>query len=108
MELAEIKTLTWFNLEVPEVLSGRIPIPAASALRPSWAQHSRNCFGICIFNRYANAFACQERSWKEARERSDECKQTDFYAYLSGVLPVGLLLNAVLRWWWADPVAALI
>lgn len=28
--------------------------------------------------------------------------------YLSAVLLVGLLLNAVLGWWWADPAAALI
>jgi len=37
-----------------------------------------------------------------------DARQTDFCAYLSGVLLVGLLFNAVLRWWWADPVAALI
>jgi divalent metal cation (Fe/Co/Zn/Cd) transporter len=34
--------------------------------------------------------------------------QTDFCVYLSGVLVVGLVLNAVLGWWWADPVNALI
>jgi divalent metal cation (Fe/Co/Zn/Cd) transporter len=33
--------------------------------------------------------------------------QTDICAYLSGILLVGLVLNAVLGWWWADPVAAL-
>jgi divalent metal cation (Fe/Co/Zn/Cd) transporter len=27
--------------------------------------------------------------------------------YLSAIVLVGLLLNAVLGWWWADPVAAL-
>lgn len=30
-----------------------------------------------------------------------------FCAYLSVTVLVGLLLNAVLGWWWADPVAAL-
>jgi divalent metal cation (Fe/Co/Zn/Cd) transporter len=30
-----------------------------------------------------------------------------FCAYLSAAVLVGLLLNAVLGWWWADPVAAL-
>jgi divalent metal cation (Fe/Co/Zn/Cd) transporter len=30
-----------------------------------------------------------------------------FYAYLFATVLVGLLLNAVLGWWWADPVAAL-
>ena len=33
--------------------------------------------------------------------------QTDICAYLSGILLVGLVSNAVLGWWWADPVAAL-
>jgi len=37
-----------------------------------------------------------------------DARQTDFCAYLSGVLLVGLLFNSALRWWWADPVAALI
>lgn len=36
-----------------------------------------------------------------------DAKQTQLCTYLSGVLLVGLLLNAVLGWWWADPVAAL-
>ena len=31
-----------------------------------------------------------------------------FCAYLSAVVLVGLALNAVLGWWWADPVAALL
>ena len=37
-----------------------------------------------------------------------DARQTDFCAYLSAILLGGLLLNAVLGWWWADPVAALI
>jgi divalent metal cation (Fe/Co/Zn/Cd) transporter len=37
-----------------------------------------------------------------------DAKQTDFCAYLSAILLVGLVLNAGLGWWWADPVAALI
>lgn len=37
-----------------------------------------------------------------------DAKQTEFCAYLSAILLVGLLLNAVLGWWWADPLAALI
>jgi divalent metal cation (Fe/Co/Zn/Cd) transporter len=37
-----------------------------------------------------------------------DAKQTDFCVYLSAVVLGGLLLNAVLGWWWADPVAALI
>gem|GEM_PF-96416 len=37
-----------------------------------------------------------------------DAKQTDFCVYLSAILLAGLLLNAALGWWWADPVAALI
>ena|SRR5579871_2011145 len=37
-----------------------------------------------------------------------DSKQADFCAYLSAILLVGLLLNGVLGWWWADPVAALV
>jgi hypothetical protein len=34
--------------------------------------------------------------------------QTLLCTYLSAVLLVGLVLNATLGWWWADPVAALV
>lgn len=37
-----------------------------------------------------------------------DAKQTDFCVYLSAILLGGLLLHAVLGWWWADPAAALI
>jgi divalent metal cation (Fe/Co/Zn/Cd) transporter len=36
-----------------------------------------------------------------------DAKQTVFCTYLSAILLAGLLLNALLGWWWADPVAAL-
>jgi len=36
-----------------------------------------------------------------------DSRQTDFCTYLSAILLGGLLLNAVLGWWWADPVAGL-
>ena len=34
--------------------------------------------------------------------------QTLLCTYLSGVLLVGLVANATLGWWWADPVAGLV
>jgi divalent metal cation (Fe/Co/Zn/Cd) transporter len=37
-----------------------------------------------------------------------EAGQNQICAYLSIALLVGLLLNAVAGWWWADPVAALV
>ena len=36
-----------------------------------------------------------------------DSRQTDLCAYLSGLLLIGLGLNALFGWWWADPVAAL-
>lgn len=36
-----------------------------------------------------------------------DAKQTDFCVYLSAILLVGLLLNALFGLWWADSVAAL-
>jgi divalent metal cation (Fe/Co/Zn/Cd) transporter len=39
---------------------------------------------------------------------SADAKQSELCAWLSAILLGGLLLNAVLGWWWADPVAALI
>jgi divalent metal cation (Fe/Co/Zn/Cd) transporter len=38
---------------------------------------------------------------------SADAKQTELCAYLSAILLVGLALNAMLGWWWADPLAAL-
>ena len=46
-----------------------------------------------------------------ARLNSDalhaDSHQSDICAYLSAILLVGLALNALFGWWWADPVAAL-
>jgi divalent metal cation (Fe/Co/Zn/Cd) transporter len=36
-----------------------------------------------------------------------DSRQTDLCAVLSAILLGGLLLNATLGWWWADPLAAL-
>lgn len=37
-----------------------------------------------------------------------EASQTQLCAYLSVALLIGLLANALLGWWWADPTAALV
>ena len=51
----------------------------------------------------------QRRAGRELGSRSAvaDSKQTLLCTYLSGVLLVGLLLNSLLDWSWADPVAAL-
>jgi divalent metal cation (Fe/Co/Zn/Cd) transporter len=37
-----------------------------------------------------------------------DSRQTMLCTYLSAVLLVGLVLNAIVGWWWADPLAALV
>ena len=44
----------------------------------------------------------------DSRAMHADAAQTDFCAFLSAILVCGLLLNALLGWWWADPAAALI
>jgi len=43
-----------------------------------------------------------------SRAAASEANQTSLCALLSAVLLVGLGLNAVLGWWWADPLAGLL
>jgi divalent metal cation (Fe/Co/Zn/Cd) transporter len=43
----------------------------------------------------------------QSRALRAEAAQTSLCAWLSAILLGGLLLNALLGWWWADPVAAL-
>ena len=43
----------------------------------------------------------------ESRALESDSRQTSLCAYLSAILLGGLILNASLGWWWADPVAAL-
>jgi divalent metal cation (Fe/Co/Zn/Cd) transporter len=39
---------------------------------------------------------------------ASESRQTMLCAYLSAALLVGLLANAIVGWWWADPIVALL
>ena len=43
-----------------------------------------------------------------SRAAASEANQTRLCAVLSGVVLLGLGLNALAGWWWADPVAALV
>jgi divalent metal cation (Fe/Co/Zn/Cd) transporter len=54
--------------------------------------------------------AAQRRAGRELGSASAvaDSKQTLLCTYLSGVLLVGLLLNSLLGWSWADPIAALV
>ena len=37
-----------------------------------------------------------------------DSSQTMLCCYLSAVLLIGLVANATVGWWWADPIAALV
>jgi divalent metal cation (Fe/Co/Zn/Cd) transporter len=43
-----------------------------------------------------------------SRAMEADARQTDICVYLSYILLAGLVLNALLGWWWADPAAALL
>jgi divalent metal cation (Fe/Co/Zn/Cd) transporter len=43
----------------------------------------------------------------QSRALHADSRQTSLCAYLSAILLGGLVLNATLGWWWADPVAGL-
>lgn len=44
----------------------------------------------------------------ESRALSSEANQTSLCAYLSAALLIGLTLNMLFGWWWADPVTSLV
>lgn len=54
--------------------------------------------------------SAQRRAGRELGSASAvaDSKQTLLCTYLSAVLLVGLLLNSLLGWSWADPIAALV
>ena len=62
---------------------------------------------IAVMKWLANAKRATARALHSHAIEADAA-QTDFCWKLSVVALVGLVANAVLGWWWADPVAALI
>lgn len=52
----------------------------------------------------------QRRAGRELGSASAvaDSKQTMLCTYLSAVLLVGLIVNSLFGWWWADPIAAMI
>ncbi len=89
---------------------------AIEAVRALWAKSTpeRSISGILIavaaivvmpvLGRAKRGVATQMGS----RALHADSRQADFCAYLSVILLAGLLMHALLGWWWADPVAALI
>lgn len=89
---------------------------AAEAIETLVAQHAPRHSPIGIGLAIASLVAMPLLAWAKRRTarqlasgalRADS-RQTEFCAYLSAILLAGLVLNAALGWWWADPVAALV
>jgi divalent metal cation (Fe/Co/Zn/Cd) transporter len=86
------------------------------AARTIWNREApqRSPLGIIVLTLSVIVMPVLARSKKRvARELGSgaleaEATQTSLCAYLSGIALVGVLLNALLGWWWADPGAALL
>jgi divalent metal cation (Fe/Co/Zn/Cd) transporter len=68
-----------------------IVLTSLSLLVMRWLARSKRQVGIAMGSRAVEA----------------DSAQTSACVYLSAVVLVGLVLNAALGWWWADPLAAL-
>jgi divalent metal cation (Fe/Co/Zn/Cd) transporter len=65
------------------------------------------CFSLGVMPLLSRAKRRVARAMGSNAMRAD-AKQTEFCTYLSAILLIGLTLNAVLGWWWADPIAGLV
>lgn len=76
------------------------------------AAHSSVGIGLAAVSLLVMPFLsyAQRRAGRELGSASAvaDSKQTLLCTYLSGVLLVGLLLNSLFGWYWADPVVALV
>ncbi len=73
----------------------------------SWTGIALAAASLVVMPLLARAKRTVARSIRSAALSAD-ARQTDFCTVLSAILLGGLLLNATLGWWWADPVSALI
>src|SRR4029453_10800625 len=73
-------------------------------------EHSR-CVPCCRLH-FRHALRARPKRRVAARLNSRalvaDSRQTDLCAYLSGILFVGLILNALFGWWWGDSIAAIL
>ncbi|HEY3286348.1 MAG TPA: cation transporter [Gemmatimonadaceae bacterium] len=83
--------LALWQREAPSESPVGIALAAASVLIMPLLARAKRRVGIALGSRALTA----------------EATQTSLCMWLSVILLAGLLLNAVLGWWWADPVAAL-
>lgn len=95
------------------LLAAYIAYESASALFTRHAPR-KSPFGIVLASASLVAMPLLSRAKRRigaglgSAAMAADARQTDFCAYLSGILLGGLLLNALFGLWWADPVAGLI
>jgi divalent metal cation (Fe/Co/Zn/Cd) transporter len=84
-------SLALWNRDAPKESPVGIALAAASVLVMPLLARAKRRVGIALGSRALTA----------------EAAQTSLCMWLSAILLAGLAVNAVLGWWWADPVAAL-
>ena len=108
-EKAALRFIAWAFF----ALAGYITVDSVLALSGSGeAQPSPVGIGLAVVSLAVMPLLAwlQIRAGREIGSRSAvaEAKQTLLCSYLSAVLLVGLVLNALVGWTWADPIAALV
>ena len=95
------------------VLAAYVAIDAAKTLVQREPPHA-SIVGVCLaaVSIVVMPLLAREKRRVAARLNSRalvaDSRQTDLCAYLSGILFVGLALNALFGWWWADSIAAIL
>ncbi len=95
------------------VLAGYVAVEAVRALLGA-GETERSPVGIALVAVSVVVMpvlsAAQRRAGRELGSASAvaDSRQTLLCTYLSAAVLAGLVLNATLGWWWADPVAALV
>jgi len=85
-------TVSLIRQEAPERSPVGIAIAVLSLVVMPLVSRAKRSIGTRLHSRAMNA----------------DAKQADFCDYLAAILLAGLLLNYLFRWWWADPLAAIV
>jgi divalent metal cation (Fe/Co/Zn/Cd) transporter len=95
------------------VLAAYVAADAAKTLIQREPPHA-SVVGVCLAAVSIIVMPLLARAKRRVAARLDsralvaDSRQTDLCAYLSGILFVGLILNALFGWWWADSIAAIL
>ena len=99
--------LSFFALAGYVAFQAAIDLIAGSEAEPSMVGVALAAVSLVVMPVLALAKRSTGRRMGSATVTADS-QQTVLCAYLSIVVLIGLLLNATLGWWWADPVAAVV